>query len=63
MQIRAHSPRTFSSPRKRNCPESARLFDLSEYRFNDEFSCRIYRRPNLGGQLPFHPLDSASSLR
>jgi hypothetical protein len=35
IQISAHSPRTFSNPRKRNCRNPRALFDLPEYRLDN----------------------------
>ena len=59
-QITAHSPCTFSKPRKRN-GRKPRLFDLSEHRLHDRFAPGIDGRSHLGRQFPAHVVHSRRS--
>ena len=54
MQISAHSPRTFASPRKRNCLKHAALFELPNAGSTMHFrvACSCLPRP-LSCELPF----------
>src|ERR1700736_6645403 len=59
-----HGPLTsyLPQPTQEKLPETARLFDLSEHRLDDDFALGVDGRPHLGLQFPAHAIHTRRSL-